>query len=68
LLLIASILAHLCVAALLPLTADEAYAVVVSRSHALSYYDHPPMAFALARLFADLFGSETAFVVRLASA
>lgn len=60
-----SFLLHLFLAAVVPLTADEAYAVVVSRSHALSYYDHPPLAFAMARFMADLTDSESPFITRL---
>ena len=43
-------------AAVIPLSIDEAYAVVVSRSHSLSYFDHPPLGFALGRLMADITG------------
>ena len=49
---------------IMPLGVDEAYAVVVSRSHALSYFDHPPLGFALGRFMADITQSETAFIVR----
>ncbi|ESQ85017.1 hypothetical protein AEAC466_04745 [Asticcacaulis sp. AC466] len=63
--LVLSFAIRLILANLMPLTADEAYAVVVSRSHALSYYDHPPLAFALARFMADLFGSESPGLLRL---
>ncbi|RAZ90025.1 hypothetical protein DPM33_14355 [Mesorhizobium hawassense] len=52
-------------AAVVPLSIDEAYAVVVSRSHSLSYFDHPPLGFALARLMADVTGCECRFAVRL---
>ncbi len=52
-------------ASVIPLSIDEAYAVVVSRSHSLSYFDHPPIGFALARLMADLSGSEFRLLVRL---
>lgn len=48
-----------------PLIADEAYGVVVSRLPALSYFDHPPLAFGFARAAAGLFGSEAPFAVRL---
>ena len=41
-------------ASTIPLSIDEAYAVVVSRSHSLSYFDHPPLGFALARFMADI--------------
>lgn len=56
---------RLILAAIVPLSIDEAYAVVVSRSHSLSYFDHPPLGFALARFMADISGSETPFIVRL---
>lgn len=49
----------------LPLIADEAYGVAVSRYPTLSYFDHPPLAFGFARAAAWLFGSEAEFVVRL---
>lgn len=56
---------RLLMSATMPLIADEAYAVVASRTPTLSYFDHPPLAFDLARLSAWLFGSESGFVVRL---
>ncbi|MBZ9708641.1 glycosyltransferase family 39 protein [Mesorhizobium sp. ESP7-2] len=52
-------------ASVIPLSIDEAYAVVVSRSHSLSYFDHPPLGFALARLMADVFGCECRLAARL---
>jgi hypothetical protein len=52
-------------AAEIPLSIDEAYAVVVSRSHSLSYFDHPPIGFALARFIADFTGCECRLFVRL---
>ncbi|MGX7875882.1 ArnT family glycosyltransferase [Mesorhizobium sp. ORM6] len=52
-------------ASVIPLSIDEAYAVVVSRSHSLSYFDHPPIGFALARFMADISGCECRLVVRL---
>lgn len=52
-------------AAITPLSIDEAYAVVVSRSHSLSYFDHPPIGFALARFIADFAGCECQLFVRL---
>ena len=65
-LVIAAFLAlRLGLAAVIPLSIDEAYAVVVSRSHSLSYFDHPPLGFALARLMADVTGCECRFAVRL---
>ncbi|UVK56018.1 glycosyltransferase family 39 protein [Mesorhizobium sp. AR02] len=52
-------------ASVIPLSIDEAYAVVVSRSHSLSYFDHPPIGFALARFMADVSGCECRLVLRL---
>jgi len=63
--IVAFLLLRLGLAAVIPLSIDEAYAVVVSRSHSLSYFDHPPLGFALARLMADISGCECRFVVRL---
>jgi 4-amino-4-deoxy-L-arabinose transferase-like glycosyltransferase len=65
LLIAAFLVLRLGLAAVIPLSIDEAYAVVVSRSHSLSYFDHPPLGFALARLMADVTGCECRFVVRL---
>jgi hypothetical protein len=56
---------RLLLAAQLPLIADEAYAVVVSRLPSLSYFDHPPLGFDFGRAAAWAFGSEAGFVVRL---
>ncbi len=58
-------LLRLVIAAILPLSIDESYAVVVSRSHSLSYFDHPPLGFSLARWMADFTGSEHRLIVRL---
>lgn len=43
---------------------DESYTVVTSRLPALSYFDHPPMAWWLAHGSATLFGSEAPLAVR----
>lgn len=48
-----------------PATIDEAYGIVVSRDWSLSYFDHPPVCFTLARLMAWLTGSETVFFARI---
>ncbi|MBN9075103.1 MAG: hypothetical protein BGN87_03245 [Rhizobiales bacterium 65-79] len=64
-LIVGLLLVRLGLAATMPFTVDEAYAVVVSRAHSLSYFDHPPIGFALARLAADIAGSENRFIVRL---
>jgi 4-amino-4-deoxy-L-arabinose transferase-like glycosyltransferase len=56
---------RLWLSAQLPLIADEAYAVVVTRIPSLSYFDHPLLGFDFARFAAWLFGSEASIVVRL---
>lgn len=65
LLILAFLAARLVMSAFMPLIADEAYAVVVTRFPTLSYFDHPPLGFDFARLSAWLLGSEAPFVVRL---
>lgn len=64
-LIAAFLILRLTLAATVPLTIDESYAVVVSRAHSLSYFDHPPLGFELARLMADVTGSEARFIVRI---
>ena len=66
LVLIAAFLAlRLLVSWIFPATIDEAYAIAISRDWSLSYFDHPPVAFTLARLMAWLTGTESIFVARL---
>ncbi|MBN9037292.1 MAG: glycosyltransferase family 39 protein [Rhizobiales bacterium] len=65
LLVLAFLAVRLVMSAVMPLIADEAYAVVVTRFPTLSYFDHPPLGFDFARLSAWLFGSEAPFAVRL---
>ena len=55
---------RLAVGALVGLSVDESYAVVLGRRLALSYYDHPPLVFWLSGLAARL-GGESEAVVRL---
>ncbi len=43
---------------------DESYAIVTGRTVALSYFDHPPMAWWLGHVSALLFGSEASLAVR----
>jgi Dolichyl-phosphate-mannose-protein mannosyltransferase len=64
-LILAFLILRIGFAAEIPLSIDEAYAVVVSRSRSLSYFDHPPVGFALARFIADLAGCECRLFVRL---
>lgn len=56
---------HLVSAWLMPLNIDESYAVAVSRVPSLAFFDHPLLAFSLARWSAEIFGSEAKIVVRL---
>ncbi len=63
-LLVAMMLIRLAISAFFPVIVDEAYAVTISRVPALSYFDHPALAFGLARCMVWLTGSEAAFVVR----
>jgi 4-amino-4-deoxy-L-arabinose transferase-like glycosyltransferase len=56
---------RLAVSWFMPATIDEAYAIAVSRAWSLSYYDHPPISFTLARLTAWVAGTENVFVIRL---
>jgi Dolichyl-phosphate-mannose-protein mannosyltransferase len=65
LLVLAFLILRIGLASTIPLSIDEAYAVVVSRSHSLSYFDHPPLGFALARYMADITGCECRLFVRL---
>jgi hypothetical protein len=65
LLVLAFLILRIGLASTIPLSIDEAYAVVVSRSHSLSYFDHPPLGFALARFMADITGCECRLLVRL---
>jgi Dolichyl-phosphate-mannose-protein mannosyltransferase len=54
---------RLAAAAILPLGVDESYAVVVSRTPSLSYFDHPPAVFWLARA-AGALGGESPIALR----
>ncbi|MFM7108148.1 MAG: ArnT family glycosyltransferase [Planctomycetaceae bacterium] len=64
--LVLAFLAVRCAAAwFCPATIDEAYGIVVSRAWSLSYFDHPPACFTLARVVAWLTGSESVFLARV---
>jgi hypothetical protein len=58
-------LLRLAVAWFFPATIDEAYAIAVSRAWSLSYFDHPPLGFTLARVMEWIAGSESVFLVRV---
>jgi 4-amino-4-deoxy-L-arabinose transferase-like glycosyltransferase len=49
----------------LPISLDEAYAVAVAREYSLSFFDHPPVAFWLPVIAADLTGIEATVIYRL---
>jgi len=61
----ATALARLPLAAVLGLSVDEAYTVVMARRVSLGYFDHPPVTYWLAALAARLSGGEAAIAVRL---
>jgi 4-amino-4-deoxy-L-arabinose transferase-like glycosyltransferase len=62
----ALVLLRLCVAAVTPLTFDEAYYWLWSKQLAGGYYDHPPMVAVVIRL-GTLIAGDTEFGVRLVS-
>src|ERR1700751_5210045 len=64
-LILATFLARLLFASALGLGIDESYMVAAGRKLQLSYFDHPPIAWWMARAAAYLTGSESAVVVRL---
>lgn len=64
-LIVATFLVRLIFAASLGLGIDESYMVAAGRRLQLSYFDHPSLAWWLARAAAYLAGSEAAIVVRL---
>jgi 4-amino-4-deoxy-L-arabinose transferase-like glycosyltransferase len=65
LLIIISTGIRLVFAASTDLGVDESYMVAAGRSLQLSYYDHPPLSWWLARVAATLIGSESSLIVRL---
>jgi hypothetical protein len=64
-LIFATLLARLLFASALGLGIDESYMVAAGRKLQLSYFDHPPVAWWMARAVAYLTGSESPVVVRL---
>ena len=65
LLIAAGVLCRLVLGFSIGLGIDESYAVSISRSISLSYFDHPPLHFWLLRLAAMVTGSEMGWVLRL---
>src|SRR5690348_12044482 len=64
-LILATFLARLLFASALGLGIDESYMVAAGRKLQLSYFDHPPIAWWMARAAAHLTGVESPVVVRL---
>lgn len=60
-----TLMARLLFAASLGLGVDESYMVAAGRTFRLGYFDHPPAAWWLAWLAAQLTGTDSAIVVRL---
>jgi dolichyl-phosphate-mannose-protein mannosyltransferase len=64
-LIIATLLARLALAAALGLGVDESYMVAAGRKLQLGYFDHPPIAWWMAWGAAHLTGNESPVIVRL---
>jgi hypothetical protein len=64
-LIVATFVARLLLASALGLGVDESYMVAAGRELQLSYFDHPPIAWWMARAAAYLTGSESPVAVRL---
>jgi hypothetical protein len=65
LIIAAAAVAHAGLVSVMGFSIDETYDVVMARSLALSYQDHPPAIMWLIAAVVHLFGSENHFVVRL---
>ncbi|MHA1546451.1 MAG: ArnT family glycosyltransferase [Alphaproteobacteria bacterium] len=65
LLLAGGLVARIWLANALGLGGDESYGVAIGRVFSLGYFDHPPLAFWLARGAALVLGTEAAWAVRL---
>jgi len=51
-------------ASVLPLVADEAYAIAVAREYSISFFDHPPVSFWLPEIMRDLTGLTSPLIYR----
>ena len=65
LIILATLIGRLVLAATIGLGVDESYQVSVSRPLSLSYFEHPPLAFWIPGIVASLTGSTNAILVRL---
>lgn len=63
-LLVASLSLKLLLAAITPISIDEAYAIAVGRSLSLSFFDHPPLSFWAPGIAARLTGMEHPLIYR----
>ena len=60
--ILASLIFRACLALLMPLGTDEAYALAVGRSFSLSFFDHPPIGFWSPAIMEYLFNSNEFFL------
>jgi 4-amino-4-deoxy-L-arabinose transferase-like glycosyltransferase len=65
LIILASLIGRVILAATIGLGVDESYQVSVSRPLSLSYFEHPPLAFWIPGLVASITGSTNALLLRL---
>ena len=65
LIILATLIGRLVLAATIGLGVDESYQVSVSRPLSLSYFEHPPLAFWIPGIVASITGSTNAILVRL---
>ncbi|HEY2898243.1 MAG TPA: glycosyltransferase family 39 protein, partial [Gemmatimonadaceae bacterium] len=65
LIIIASLIGRVILAATIGLGVDESYQVSVSRPLSLSYFEHPPLAFWIPGIVASITGSTNAVLLRL---
>jgi hypothetical protein len=65
LIILATLIGRVILAATIGLGVDESYQVSVSRPLSLSYFEHPPLAFWIPGIVASITGSTSALLVRL---
>ena len=65
LIILASLIGRVILAATIGLGVDESYQVSVSRPLSLSYFEHPPLAFWIPGIVASITGSTNAVLLRL---
>ena len=65
LIILASLIGRVILAATIGLGVDESYQISVSRPLSLSYFDHPPLAFWIPGIVASIGGGSSAVLLRL---